>query len=119
MAGGFDIVHSNDFERAGKWRLARRTLGLTSFGMNLVDLQPGERIPEHHERERDQEEVFIVLSGTATMLIDGEQHPAPTGTFVRLDPEPLRALVNEGDGPATVLIASAPRSSGYEPLDWA
>lgn len=45
MAGGFDIVHSNDFERTGKWRLARRSLGLSSFGMNVVDLQPGERTP--------------------------------------------------------------------------
>jgi quercetin dioxygenase-like cupin family protein len=119
MTGGFDIVHSNDFERAGKWRLARRSLGLRSFGMNVVDLQPGERIPEHHERERDHEEVFIVLSGTATMVIDGAEHPAPAGTFARLDPEPMRAVVNSSDEPTMVLIASAPRSSGYEPLDWA
>jgi quercetin dioxygenase-like cupin family protein len=119
MAAGFSIVHGDDFERAGKWRLARRSLGLSSFGMNVVDLQPGERIPEHHERERDHEEVFIVLSGEATVVIDGEAYPAPTGTFVRLDPEPMRTLVNDGEGPTTVLIASAPRSSGYEPLDWA
>jgi uncharacterized cupin superfamily protein len=119
MPGAFDIVHSNDFERAGKWRLARRSLGLGSFGLNVVDLQPGERIPEHDERERDQEEVFIVLSGTATMVIDGAEHPAPAGTFARLDPEPMRTVVNLSDAPTTVLIASAPRSSGYEPLDWA
>jgi mannose-6-phosphate isomerase-like protein (cupin superfamily) len=74
MTRGFDIVHSNDFERAGKWRLARRSLGLRSFGMNVVD-----RIPEHHERERDHEEVFIVLSGTATMVIDGRGASGPGG----------------------------------------
>jgi uncharacterized cupin superfamily protein len=119
MAGGFTIVHSDKFERAGKWRLARRSLGLGSFGMNVVDLQPGERIPEHHERERDHEEVFIVLSGTTTMVIDGAEHPAPAGTFARVDPEPMRTVVNHSDEPATVLITSAPRSSGYEPLDWA
>jgi uncharacterized cupin superfamily protein len=119
MTRGFDIVHSNDFERAGKWRLARRSLGLRSFGMNVVDLQPGERIPEHHERERDHEEVFIVLCGTATMVIDGAEHPAPAGTFARLDPEPMRTVVNSSDEPTTLLIAYAPRSSGYEPLDWA
>jgi uncharacterized cupin superfamily protein len=116
---GFTIVHRDDFERSGRWSLARRSLGLESFGMNVVDLQPGERIPEHHERERDHEEVFIVLSGEPTMVIDGEEHPAPAGTFVRLDPEPMRTVVNNGGEPATVLIASAPRSSGYVPLDWA
>jgi uncharacterized cupin superfamily protein len=115
----FTILHSDDLERAGEWRLARRSLGLGSFGMNVVDLQPGERIPEHHERERDQEEVFVVLSGDATMVIDGEEHHAPAGTFVRLDPEPMRTVVNRGTEPASILIASAPRSSGYEPLDWA
>jgi uncharacterized cupin superfamily protein len=119
MTGGFDIVHSNDFERAGKWRLARRSLRLSSFGMNIVDLQPGERIPEHNESERDHEEVFVVLAGAPTIVIDGREHPAPAGTFARLDPEPMRTVVNSGSEPASVLIASAPRSSGYEPLAWA
>jgi hypothetical protein len=47
------------------------------------------------------------------------EHPAPAGTFARVDPEPTRTVVNSSDEPTTVLIASAPRSSGYEPLDWA
>jgi len=46
----------------------------------------GERIPEHDETERDQEEVFVTLSGSPTIVIDGEEHPAPEGTFARLDP---------------------------------
>ncbi|MGH3130778.1 MAG: cupin domain-containing protein, partial [Gaiellaceae bacterium] len=79
----------------------------------------GEDIPEHDETGRDHEEVFIVLSGEPTMVIDGEDHPARAGTFVRVDPEPSRTVRNDGDGLATVLIVSAPRSSGYEPLDWA
>jgi hypothetical protein len=31
----------------------------------------------------------------------------------------MRTVRNTGDGPARVLIVSAPRSSGFEPLDWA
>ena len=80
---------------------------------------PGETIPEHTEVESDQEEVFIVLSGDATLVIDGEDHPAPAGTFVRLDPEPLRTVVNRSNADATVLIVSAPRTSGYTPMPWA
>ncbi len=52
-------------------------------------------------------------------MIDGEEHPAPAGTYARLDPAPVRTVVNESDGPVTVLIVSAPRTSGYEPLGWA
>jgi uncharacterized cupin superfamily protein len=116
----FTIVHLDDLERPfPKWALARKSLGLTAFGMNVCELAPGESIPEHDEVGRDQEEVFLTLAGEATLVVDGEEHEAPAGTFVRLDPEPKRTVVNRSDGPATVLIVSAPRSSGYEPMEWA
>lgn len=116
----FTIVHLDALERPfPKWALARKSLGLASFGMNVCELEPGESIPEHDETGRDQEEVFLTLSGDATVVIDGEEHPAPAGTFVRLDPEPQRTVVNRSNGKATVLIVSAPRTSGYTPLDWA
>jgi uncharacterized cupin superfamily protein len=120
MPEGFTIMHSSAFERAGpKWGLARRSLGVRSFGMNLVELQPGEKIPEHDETERDQEEVFVVMSGSPTIVVNGKEHPAPAGTFARLAPQPARTVVNKGDEPASVLIVSAPTTSGYEPMDWA
>ena len=74
---GFTIVHMDDFERPfPKWALARKSLGLQSFGMNVVELPPGETIPEHTEVESDQEEVFIVLSGDAT---HGHRRRRPSG----------------------------------------
>ena len=116
---GLDIAHRDELERTGGWLLARRTLGCSSFGMNLVEIAPGEQIPEHDEVARDQEEVFVVLDGDATMVVDGRPHPAPSGTFVCLDPGRRRTVRNEGADTVTVLIASAPRTSGYEPPDWA
>ncbi|MGH3031924.1 MAG: hypothetical protein ACRDNE_14410 [Gaiellaceae bacterium] len=71
---GFAIRHRDDLERSGRWSLARRSIGLKSFGMNVVDIEPGDRIPEHDETERDQEEVFIVLSGAAAIVVDGVEH---------------------------------------------
>jgi uncharacterized cupin superfamily protein len=118
-ADRFTIKHRDELERTGSWALARRSLGLTAFGMNVVDIEPGASIPEHDEVPRDQEEVFVVLSGSPSLVVDGEEHPAPAGTFARLSPEPVRTVVNRGDEPASVLIVSAPRASGYEPMDWA
>ena len=115
----FKLAHRDDCEASGNWRLVRRTLELRAFGINLVDLPAGEQIPEHDETARDHEEVFYVVSGIATLVVDGVHHPAPAGTFTRLDPEHTRTVRNDGDQPASVLIASAPRSSGYEPLEWA
>ena len=117
---GFDLVHMDDFERPfPRWALARKSLNISTFGMNVVELPPGESIPEHDEVERDHEEVFITLTGSPTMVIDGQDHPSPAGTFCRLDPEPLRTIRNDGEDLATILIVSAPRTSGYEPMGWA
>jgi (S)-ureidoglycine aminohydrolase len=113
------MVHRDDLERTGSWSLVRRTLGISAFGMNLVEIAPGEGIPEHDETARDHEEVFLVLSGSPTMVIDGAEHPLREGTFVRLDPAPSRTVVNQSGETASVLIVSAPRTSGYEPMDWA
>ena len=116
---GVTIRRQEELERTGNWLLARRSLGLTAFGMNLVEIPPGERIPEHDETARDQEEVFVVLSGSPALVVEGEEIPAPEGTLARLDPELRRTVVNNGSDAALVLICSAPRNSGYEPMGWA
>ena len=113
------IVHRGDLERTGNWSLVRRSLGIGSFGMNLVEIPPGEDIPEHDELDRDQEEVFLVLDGDAVVVVNGEETAAPAGTFVRVDVDAKRTVRNGGSEPASVLIVSAPRSSGYEPMSWA
>ena len=116
---GIAIAHMEECETTGNWKLVRRALDLQAFGLNVVDIPPGEQIPEHDETGRDQEEVFLVVSGSPTLVIDGAPHPARAGTFARLDPEHRRTVRNDADETARVLIASAPRTSGYEPMEWA
>ena len=116
---GVTIRRREDLERTGNWLLVRRSLGVDSFGMNLVEIPPGERIPEHDETGRDQEEVFLVLAGSPSLVVDGREIETPAGTFARLDPQLSRTVVNHGDEPASVLIVAAPRTSGYVPMDWA
>lgn len=120
MAGGLTISHDEELERAfDVWALVRKTLGVSSFGINMVELGSGGSIPEHDETERDQEEVFFVVAGSPTLVVDGVEHPLRAGSFARLDPEPSRAVRNDADEVAKVLIVSAPATSGYEPMDWA
>jgi uncharacterized cupin superfamily protein len=116
---GWTIAHREELERTGDWCLVRRTLGVASFGVNLVEIRPGKAIPEHDETARDQEELFVVLSGSPVLVIDGLEHPAPAGTFARLAPAHRRTVRNHGDVPASVLIVSAPQTSGYTPMEWA
>src|SRR4051794_20644362 len=105
---GFTISSEEELERSGRWGLVRRTLGIGSFGINVVEIGPGQGIPEHNEAERDHEELFVVLEGDLVAIIDGERHPAPARTYVRVDPQPSRTFVNESDGVAHLLIVSAP-----------
>jgi uncharacterized cupin superfamily protein len=116
----YTIKHVDELEQPyPNWILCRKPLELQSFGMNITVLQPGEQIPEHDETERDQEEMFFILSGAPTLVIDGEDHLARAGSMAKLDPEHTRTVRNDGDEPASVLIISAPRSSGFQPMGWA
>ena len=115
----FKIAHTDDCETTGNWQLVRRTLDVRSFGINVVEIPSGEQIPEHDETGRDQEEVFYILAGNPTLLIDGEEHPVRAGTFARIDPDHSRTVSNGGEETTSVLIISAPRSSGFQPMDWA
>ena len=117
---GVTIKHDEELERAyDKWVLVRRSLGIGSFGMNAVELPPGESIPEHNESGRNHEEVFLVLDGDAVMVVEGVDYPLRRGSFARLDPTLRRTVRNDSDAVARDLIISAPVESGYEPLDWA
>jgi quercetin dioxygenase-like cupin family protein len=115
----FTIAAPDEMEKAGNWMLVRRALGMEAFGMNMVDIPPGERIPEHDETGRDQEEVFLALHGDATIVIDGEEHHLPEGSFARLDAQLKRTVANDGDETIRILICSAPHTSGYAPMEWA
>ena len=58
-----------DLEAGERFVALRRELGVESFGLNLMLLEPGQRGRVHrHER---QEEVYIVLEGTLTLELDG------------------------------------------------
>ena len=116
---GYLIADRNELERTGNWSLVRRSVGCRSFGVNMVDIPAGESIPEHDETDRDQEELFFVVSGSPSIVIDGAAYPAPQGTFARIDPARRRTVRNDGAETCSVLIVSAPMTSGYEPMGWA
>lgn len=124
MAEGYKLVHRDEFEVMegsgdATWRLARKALGTSSFGFNLVEIGPGGQIPEHDEAESGQDEVYIVLEGEATLRIGGEDHPAPAGTFVSIEPPVSRTILNRSQAPVTALLIGVDPDGGYEPPSWA
>lgn len=124
MSDGYTIKHRDEFESMegsgdSTWRLARRALGTSAFGFNLVEIDPGGQIPEHDETGSGQVELFIVLEGEAVLRLGGEDHPAPAGTFASLEPPVSRTILNRSDTPVTALLIGVKPEGGYEPMSWA
>lgn len=79
----------------------RRELGVTSFGINLIALRPRQRLRVHrHER---QEEVYLVLEGELTLLVEGGPRVLGEGELARIGPETRRQLTNPSGGRTVVL----------------
>jgi uncharacterized cupin superfamily protein len=73
----------------------RKQLGVSCFGLNQMNLQPGQRGRIHrHER---QEEVYLVLEGELTIAVEGEEETLGQGELMRIGPELRRQLINRGD----------------------
>ncbi|HWE14988.1 MAG TPA: cupin domain-containing protein [Solirubrobacteraceae bacterium] len=79
----------------------RRQLGVTSFGMNQIVLQPGQRGRIH--RHQRQEEVYLVMEGQLDLFVEGEASRMSVGELVRVAPRLRRQLVNRGPGRLVLL----------------
>jgi quercetin dioxygenase-like cupin family protein len=124
MADGYTIKHRDEFETMEgsgdcTWMLARKSLGTSSFGFNLVEIAPGGQIPEHDEAGSGQVELYAILEGEATLRIAGEDHPAPAGTFASIEPPASRTILNRSDAPVTALLIGVHPEGEYEPPSFA
>jgi mannose-6-phosphate isomerase-like protein (cupin superfamily) len=90
-----------DWQTDERFVSLRRALGVTSFGLNQLTLQPGQRGRIH--RHREQEEVYLVLRGRLTVAFEDEERELGEGELLRVAPETRRQLVNRGDGPCVVV----------------
>lgn len=87
----------------------RAELGLSSFGAQVIQLPPNEdRYPLHDHVEDGQEELFVVLSGSGWMEIEGERIELDTETMVRVAPEPKRQVFSGPDGLRMLVVGGIP-----------
>ena len=111
----YTVVDSADVEASfGAFRKMRQALGVTGFGVNQLDLPAGATGREHDETDGGQEEVYVVLAGGGTMLVDGEPVELVAGRWLRIDPGATRVPTAGPDGLSLIMIGSTP-GSAYEP----
>jgi uncharacterized cupin superfamily protein len=102
-------------------KLVRSGLGLTAFGVNVLDIGPGYTTTDHTETESGQEEMYIVLRGSATMLVGppGEEERVELAPDVvaRVAPEARRLFQTGAEGARLLIVGGAP-GKAYELQDW-
>ena len=102
----------------GGMRRARAELGVSSFGMQIEEFPPNfDQYPDHSHSDDGQEEVYVVLRGSAEIEIDGERIPMDSETIVRVGPGVGRRIFAGPDG-VRVLALGGVAGKVYEPPEF-
>src|SRR6266550_4222667 len=102
------------------WRPIRRHFDIRAYGINAYTAdEAGQRVvEEHREADGGHEELYIVVSGRASFMVEGEEHDAPAGTLVHCPPGTLRGAFAAEPGTTVVGIGAKPgevfERSGWE-----
>jgi mannose-6-phosphate isomerase-like protein (cupin superfamily) len=113
---GYSIVNVDELEGEGPGgavRFVRRHLGVEAFGINWFEIPPGSDGREHNEQETRQEEVIVVVRGSGSYRVDGQEVPVRVGTVIRFDPETTRVPMAGPEG--LTFVAVGARRGSYEP----
>lgn len=98
-----------------KFRPLAQALGVSAWGMNVLDLAPNcDGHPEHDHRADGQEEMYLVLRGSAKLRCDGEEVSFVAGESVRVGPSSRRQLIAGPEGARILAIGATaePASAG-------
>jgi mannose-6-phosphate isomerase-like protein (cupin superfamily) len=105
----------------GLARRARATLGVTSFGMQVMTLPPNwDGYPDHRHdasvADANQEEVYIPIEGSATLRAGEERFELRPGMMVRVGPGQLRQILPGPAGVRFVALGGVPGT--FAPSAW-
>lgn len=128
-----DVTHARiddldpvpEFLKGFTFRRAGAQLGVTPFGLSIIDMPPDtSAYPEHdHSSEGPgnppahqlgQEEVYIALRGSADVEVDGRRYPVDAGHIIRVGATARRKILPGADGVRLLAIGGFP-GRAYDP----
>lgn len=87
----------------------RAELGVSAFGMQVIQLPPNYGdYPEHDHAENAQEEVFLAIGGSGWIDVEGERVELDADTFVRVGAQARRKVYAGPEGLRLLVIGGAP-----------
>src|SRR5205814_8806011 len=79
-------------------KLVRAGLDISAFGANIMDLPSDYSTTSHDESESGQQELYVALSGSGSVEIDGTRLPLDADHLVRVDAGMPRVLSSGPNG---------------------
>jgi mannose-6-phosphate isomerase-like protein (cupin superfamily) len=104
-------------------RRAAAALGVSSFGVSIEEFGPGaDEYPEHDHDEDGlggkmfgerteqlgQEEVYVALRGSGTLIVNDEKYPIDSDHIVRVGPGVVRKILAGPDGLRLLALGATP-----------
>jgi uncharacterized cupin superfamily protein len=107
---GWYVLNARDApwrERPGRGFLCELEgdVDFPQVGVNIQVLAPGEPMAMYHW-EADQED-FLVISGEAVLIIEGQERPLRQWDFVHCPPRANHVIVGAGDAPCVIVCVGA------------
>jgi mannose-6-phosphate isomerase-like protein (cupin superfamily) len=108
------VLHLSDVPaaptEAGRWQALNGSLGITTFGVNAVIMDPGEQADiEHDEAESGHQEVYVVVTGRAAFRLgDTEVEAGPGDVVASADPSETRSYRALEPGTRIVCFGAGP-----------
>jgi len=91
----------------GGLHFLREPLDCDQLGISVLDCEPNWSGKPHNHADEQQEEVYILVEGAATITVDGDDIPLAAGEAIRVAADSDRQI-HTGDAPSQFVIAGAP-----------
>lgn len=103
----------------GFMRMVRDGLGLTAFGVNIMNLPPDYTTRSHDESSSGQEELYVCLDGAGWVVLDdsGERLTLDADHLAAVGPGTARSLSSGPEGLRVLCVGSTP-GAAYQPPNW-
>jgi uncharacterized cupin superfamily protein len=83
------------------------------LGVNMAVIDPGE--PNSFYHWETEAEAFLVLSGEALLIVEGQERLLKQWDFVHCPPKTEHVIVGAGDGPCVIVAMSSRENQQYGP----
>lgn len=93
----------------GGFKHVGRSLGVSSFGVNIIEMPADyDGYPEHDHSEDGQEELYIIVGGSATLESGGESHQLAEGVVAHVPSGVPRKFVTTDSNVRIIAIGGVP-----------